>query len=268
MRRPPPPALPVTPSMADTATAAQLPALRLKCNEDRRLNAGHLWVFSNEVDTVDRRRSALLTAGRSLCAAPRITTAHSASPASTPRRSSAARLLEHLAPCRMPAWFLRYASRGCWRCVKRLFRTPDYRRAYGESDGLPGLVIDRYGSRCAVQIGTAGMERYKAADPGGAPRRRSRSGGCSARTTRRARRRASRRNRADPRRRPDAGRRHRGRPRVQRAAARGPEDRLVLRSVLPNRRARRRTSAPGPASSTCSATSAPGAARAAKRRRC
>ena len=33
------------------ADAAHLPALRLKRNEDRRLNAGHLWVFSNEVDT-------------------------------------------------------------------------------------------------------------------------------------------------------------------------------------------------------------------------
>jgi 23S rRNA G2069 N7-methylase RlmK/C1962 C5-methylase RlmI len=28
-----------------------LPVLRLKRNEDRRLQAGHLWVFSNEVDT-------------------------------------------------------------------------------------------------------------------------------------------------------------------------------------------------------------------------
>jgi 23S rRNA (cytosine1962-C5)-methyltransferase len=32
---------------------------------------------------------------------------------------------------------------------------------YGESDGLPGLVIDRYGPACVVQIGTAGMERRK-----------------------------------------------------------------------------------------------------------
>ncbi len=29
----------------------QLPELRLKRGEDRRLSAGHLWVFSNEVDT-------------------------------------------------------------------------------------------------------------------------------------------------------------------------------------------------------------------------
>jgi len=32
---------------------------------------------------------------------------------------------------------------------------------YGEADGLPGLVIDRYGSQCVVQIGTAGMELFK-----------------------------------------------------------------------------------------------------------
>src|ERR1700690_1629460 len=38
-------------SMSDSARAAELPALRLKRNEDRRLNAGHLWIFSNEVDT-------------------------------------------------------------------------------------------------------------------------------------------------------------------------------------------------------------------------
>src|ERR1700679_1584739 len=37
--------------MADTEVPANLPALRLKRNEDRRLAAGHLWVFSNEVDT-------------------------------------------------------------------------------------------------------------------------------------------------------------------------------------------------------------------------
>ena len=37
--------------MTEPALAAQLPVLRLKRNEDRRLQAGHLWIFSNEVDT-------------------------------------------------------------------------------------------------------------------------------------------------------------------------------------------------------------------------
>src|SRR5450631_4223855 len=37
--------------MSDPSIAAELPTLRLKRNEDRRLHAGHLWIFSNEVDT-------------------------------------------------------------------------------------------------------------------------------------------------------------------------------------------------------------------------
>src|SRR6202521_3369973 len=37
--------------MSDLKLAVELPALRLKRNEDRRLHAGHLWIFSNEVDT-------------------------------------------------------------------------------------------------------------------------------------------------------------------------------------------------------------------------
>ncbi len=50
-----------------------------------------------------------------------------------------------------------------WRLTlrERLYAQPYYRLVYGESDGLPGLVIDRFGEQCVVQIGTAGMERLK-----------------------------------------------------------------------------------------------------------
>ena len=34
-----------------TPPTDSLPPLRLKKNEERRLKAGHLWVYSNEVDT-------------------------------------------------------------------------------------------------------------------------------------------------------------------------------------------------------------------------
>jgi 23S rRNA (cytosine1962-C5)-methyltransferase len=51
--------------------------------------------------------------------------------------------------------------RGALALRERLYPKPYYRLVYGESDGLPGLVVDRYGSACVVQIGTAGMERLK-----------------------------------------------------------------------------------------------------------
>ena len=47
------------------------------------------------------------------------------------------------------------------RLRERLYAEPYYRVVYGESDGLPGLVVDRYGSQCVVQLGTAGMEELK-----------------------------------------------------------------------------------------------------------
>ena len=48
--------------MSESVPAAQLPTLRLKRNEDRRLHAGHVWVFSNEVDT-EQTRLPKFTAG-------------------------------------------------------------------------------------------------------------------------------------------------------------------------------------------------------------
>jgi len=46
---------------------------------------------------------------------------------------------------------------------ERLYARPYYRLVYGESDGLPGLVLDRFGDVIVGQIGTAGMEAMKPA---------------------------------------------------------------------------------------------------------
>ena len=44
---------------------------------------------------------------------------------------------------------------------ERLYRAPYYRLVFGESDGLPGLVLDRYGDVVVGQIATAGMEALR-----------------------------------------------------------------------------------------------------------
>lgn len=43
---------------------------------------------------------------------------------------------------------------------KALFVDPAL-TGYGESDGLPGLVVDRFGYVCVAQIDTAGMARIR-----------------------------------------------------------------------------------------------------------
>jgi 23S rRNA (cytosine1962-C5)-methyltransferase len=40
-----------------------------------------------------------------------------------------------------------------------LYAKPFYRLVHAEGDGLPGLVVDRFGETLSVQIGTAGMEK-------------------------------------------------------------------------------------------------------------
>jgi 23S rRNA (cytosine1962-C5)-methyltransferase len=136
----------------------QLPALRLKRNEDRRLHAGHLWVFSNEVDTA-QTPLVKFKAGELVRVLAHNDRALGLAYVN-PQSLISARLLE---TWKLPdaAWFgarIRLAL----QLRERLYAEPYYRVVYGEADGLPGLVIDRYGSQCVVQIGTAGMELLKA----------------------------------------------------------------------------------------------------------
>ncbi len=144
--------------MPESGIAAQLPALRLKRNEDRRLQAGHLWVFSNEVDAQQTplHRFQPWELVRVLAHNDRALGLAYVNPKSL----ICARLLS---TWKVPdaAWFgarLRVAL----ALRERLYPHPYYRLVYGESDGLPGLVVDRYGAQCVVQIGTAGMEALKA----------------------------------------------------------------------------------------------------------
>jgi 23S rRNA (cytosine1962-C5)-methyltransferase len=136
---------------------AQLPALRLKRNEDRRLRAGHLWVFSNEVDTLQTPLSKF-KAGELV----RVLAHNDQSLGVAyvnPQSLISARLLDTWSPPDV-AWFaarIRFAL----ALRERLYAEPYYRMVHGEADGLPGLVIDRYGARCVAQIGTAGMELLK-----------------------------------------------------------------------------------------------------------
>ena len=136
---------------------SELPVLRLKRNEDRRLQAGHLWVFSNEVDAQQTPLPKFAPGElvRVLAHNDRALGLAYVNPQSL----ICARLLD---TWKLPdaAWFAA-RIRIALALRKRLYAEPYYRVVYGESDGLPGLVIDRYGAQCVVQIGTAGMERLK-----------------------------------------------------------------------------------------------------------
>jgi 23S rRNA (cytosine1962-C5)-methyltransferase len=140
-------------------TATDFPELRLKPREDRRLRAGHLWVYSNEVNssvtplgglkpgTIVRLNSA---EGRFLgyggC---------------NPHSLIAARILsrdESRPPGRS---LLVHRLKIALALRERLYQHDCYRLLFADGDGVPGLIADRYGKLVVLQAGTAAIEAMK-----------------------------------------------------------------------------------------------------------
>jgi 23S rRNA (cytosine1962-C5)-methyltransferase len=134
-----------------------LPPLRLRKNEDRRLRAGHLWVFSNEVDVrvtpLTEFEPGALVEVQDARGAP-MGTAYV-----NPRSLIAARLVSRQRNRPLDGDLLRRRLGRALALRESLFPRPFYRLVYGEGDGLPGLVVDRFGDVLVAQVTTAGMER-------------------------------------------------------------------------------------------------------------
>jgi 23S rRNA (cytosine1962-C5)-methyltransferase len=124
----------------------------LRKGEDRRIRSGHPWVFSNEVETVDGEpqsgeivevqdsRSAVVGYGffsKASLVSVRIV---SNKPFITLQQLLKERIL----------------SASTKR--ERLHYGDTYRLVYGESDNIPGLVIDRYGSTFVIESFIAGID--------------------------------------------------------------------------------------------------------------
>jgi len=133
--------------------------LKLKRHEERRLRAGHPWVFSNEVDTLASPLSGFEagdpveihdSGGRCL-----------GSGYVNPHSLICARLVSRKPSTPLTAVLIARRLEEAHALRQRLYEAPFYRMAYAESDGLPGLVVDRYGDHVVIQITTAGMERLR-----------------------------------------------------------------------------------------------------------
>ncbi len=134
-----------------------LPILVLNPNAERRLRAGHVWIYSNEVDTqksplkhFDNGQQVLVHAanGKPLGIA-----------YINPHTLICARMIsrDHA----LDKSLLVHRINIALSLRERVFGGPYYRLIYGDSDALPGLVVDRFGDYLVVQINTAGMERVR-----------------------------------------------------------------------------------------------------------
>jgi 23S rRNA (cytosine1962-C5)-methyltransferase len=137
-----------------------IPVLKLKRGEDRRLRAGHLWIFSNEVDTAATPLTQFEPGAAVQVLSDRDQFLGHAYV--NPRTLIAARIVGRDAAYPLDASLLVHRLRVALSLRERLYREPYYRLVYGESDGLPGLVLDRYGDVVVAQSGTAGVDRLRA----------------------------------------------------------------------------------------------------------
>lgn len=137
----------------------ELAPLRLRKNEDRRLRAGHLWVYSNEVDveatplrdfqpgqpvTIQASNGKFIGTGYI-----------------NPHVLLCARLVSRDPEHPLSPSLLVHRLNVALSLRERLYERPFYRLVHGEGDSLPGLIVDRYGDLCVAQLTTAGMERMK-----------------------------------------------------------------------------------------------------------
>src|SRR5471032_253269 len=145
--------------MPNSASSPSLPVLRLKRGEDRRIRAGHLWVFSNEIDNAatplvsfKAGTAVQIQSDREQFLGLAYVNPHALICARIIGRNPAQRLDRALLIARL---------RTALALRQRLGTEPYNRLVFGESDALPGLVLDRYGAIVVGQIATVGMEALK-----------------------------------------------------------------------------------------------------------
>ncbi len=136
---------------------SDLPVLRLKKDEDRRIRAGHLWIFSNEVDVAATPLTALEPG--ELVELRDARGGYLGTGYANPRSLIAARLLSRRAGERVGPDLLRRRIGEAAALRRRVLPGSYHRLVYGEGDFLPGLVVDRYGDTLVVQPTTAGIDR-------------------------------------------------------------------------------------------------------------
>ncbi len=131
-------------------------SLRLKAKAERRLKSGHVWVYSNEVD-IEQTPLKSLTAGQEVVVESANGKALGRALVS-PDQLICARLFSRDSTQSMDVSLLVHRLKVALGARTLWYPHDCYRWVYGDSDGLPGLVIDRFMDVVVVQISSMGME--------------------------------------------------------------------------------------------------------------
>ncbi len=133
--------------------------LYLRKGAERRLRAGHLWIYSNEIDSA-RSPIGTFQAGEPATVR-RFDGAALGSAYAEPQSLICARLYAPGRELTPDVEFFGDAVQRALSARDAVFNRPCYRLLYGDSDGVPGLVVDRFGDYLVMQLHTAGIERWE-----------------------------------------------------------------------------------------------------------
>ena len=131
------------------------PVLRVKPREGKRARAGAPWLFSNEID---------MPKGLAPGAVVNVTADDGRSFGTgvfNPKSLIAVRLFDPAPDVALDEDFFAAKLGRALKLRESFYPAPYYRLVHAEGDGLPGLVIDRFGDSVVVQITAAGMEALK-----------------------------------------------------------------------------------------------------------
>ena len=137
----------------------QLSDLYLRKGADRRVRSGHLWVYSNEVDT-GKTPLNRFASGDMVCVRGSDGTVLG-SAYMEPQSLICGRIYALGEARELDLSLLRFLIDRALEGREAAFDKPFYRLVYGDSDYLPGLIVDRFGDYLVVQLNNAGIERFE-----------------------------------------------------------------------------------------------------------
>lgn len=136
----------------------QYAALILKPKTDKRIRAGNLWIYSNEIDTTQTPLKSFEN-GEVVCVLDAQGKALGMATIN-PQALLCARLLTREVRSINTDFFVE-RLKSALQLREALFDLPHYRWVHGEGDFLPGLIIDRFGDDIVVQLGSSGMDKLQ-----------------------------------------------------------------------------------------------------------
>ncbi len=145
-----------TQNRIEITMTATLEKLVLKKQGDRRIRAGHQWIYSNEVDTT-------LSSLQQFSPGQQVIVENSGGKKMgialmSPNQLICARLISRNADVEVNKSLIKHKLNIALSLRQQCFSEPYYRLCYGDSDGLPGLVVDRFADYLVIQTSIPGMD--------------------------------------------------------------------------------------------------------------